>query len=125
MRFRSLDRLEIAARCEPPAPSWSCLDAAGFTTKHVADVGRGDADDQTIFDFAAAEQFVVITADSDFTMLLAARRSATPSVVLLRHVAELRSDSRRTARCQPAVGARGAGVTSRQPADSTQHDGGR
>lgn len=56
---------------------------------HV-DVGLADADDQTIFDFAAAEQFVVITADSDFTMLLAARHSGIPSVMLLRHVAELR-----------------------------------
>lgn len=68
------------------------LGDAGFATIHVADVGLADADDQTIFDFAAAEQFVVITDDSDFTMLLAARDSATPSVVLLRHVAELRLD---------------------------------
>lgn len=32
---------------------------------------------------------MLITADTDFSMLLAARGSAGPSVVLLRHVAEL------------------------------------
>ncbi|MDT4940616.1 MAG: hypothetical protein QOJ34_705, partial [Pseudonocardiales bacterium] len=47
--------------------------ATRFATAHVVDHNLADADDQTIFDFAAAEQFVVITADSDFTMLLAAR----------------------------------------------------
>jgi predicted nuclease of predicted toxin-antitoxin system len=45
------------------------LGQVGFATTHVVDVGLADADDQTIFDFAAAEEFVVITADSDFTML--------------------------------------------------------
>jgi predicted nuclease of predicted toxin-antitoxin system len=69
------------------------LGDAGFATTHVVDHNLADATDQTIFDFAAAEQFVVITADSDFTMLLAARHTTTPSVVLLRHVAELRPDA--------------------------------
>jgi len=43
----------------------------------------------TIFDRAAADGDVLITADSDFTNLLAARGRWAPSVVLLRHVAEL------------------------------------
>ena len=42
-----------------------------------------------IFDRAAADGDVLITADSDFSMLLAARGAVGPSVVLLRHVAEL------------------------------------
>lgn len=42
-----------------------------------------------IFDRAAKDGDVLITADSDFSMLLAARGSAGPSVVLLRHAAEL------------------------------------
>jgi len=65
------------------------LAEAGFAATHVSAVGLAAADDQTIFDSAAAERLVVITADADFTMLLAARRSASPSVVLLRQVAEL------------------------------------
>jgi predicted nuclease of predicted toxin-antitoxin system len=68
----------------------SVLGEAGFKAAHVADVDLAHAADATIFDFAADEQLVVITADSDFTMLLAARQTATPSVVLMRHVAELR-----------------------------------
>ena len=68
------------------------LGDAGYEARHVVDVGLGDADDATIFDFAAAAGDVVITADTDFTMLLAARKTATPSVVLLRHVAQLRTD---------------------------------
>ncbi len=43
----------------------------------------------TIFDQAAADGDVLITADSDFTNLLAARGSSGPSIVLLRHVADL------------------------------------
>ena len=63
---------------------------AGHDARHVADLGLLDADDGTIFDRAAAEDDVVITADTDFSMLLAARRTARPSVILLRHVAGLR-----------------------------------
>lgn len=51
------------------------------------------AGDEPIFDHAAAERLVVITADGDFSMLLATRRTRTPSVVLLRDVAELRPDA--------------------------------
>lgn len=65
------------------------LHAAGYVARHVADLGLLDASDLAIFDRAAADGDVVITADSDFSMLLAARGSSGPSVVLLRHVAEL------------------------------------
>jgi predicted nuclease of predicted toxin-antitoxin system len=65
------------------------LAAAGFEVRHVDDVGLLTASDEVIFDFAAQAGDVLVTADSDFSMLLAARGSAGPSVVLLRHVAEL------------------------------------
>ena len=55
----------------------------------MADLGLLGASDAEIFDRAAAEGDVVITADSDFSMLLASRRSVGPSVILLRQVAEL------------------------------------
>ncbi len=63
---------------------------AGYDMVHVADVGLLTALDSAIFDHAAVEGYVVITADTDFSILLAGRRAARPSVVLLRHVAELR-----------------------------------
>ncbi len=67
----------------------TALTAAGHATRHVDDIGLVSASDLTIFDRAAADGDVLITADSDFTNLLAARGSSGPSVVLLRHVAEL------------------------------------
>jgi predicted nuclease of predicted toxin-antitoxin system len=64
------------------------LRVAGFDAVHVVDLGLVTASDE-IFDRATAEGFVVVTADSDFGMLLALRRATNPSVVHLRHVAEL------------------------------------
>lgn len=65
------------------------LSAAGYDATHVAQVGLVHAADQVIFDRAATDGYTLITADSDFSMLLAARGSSAPSVVHLRHVAEL------------------------------------
>lgn len=56
------------------------------------DLGLMASPDEEIFLRAAQDDCVVITADSDFSMLLAARGSAGPSVVLLRHMAELTWD---------------------------------
>lgn len=64
------------------------LTKAGYAAVHVADLGLLRADDDTIFDRAAADHLVVVTADSDFAMMLALRRAVSPSVVLLRHVTE-------------------------------------
>jgi predicted nuclease of predicted toxin-antitoxin system len=65
---------------------------AGHTVRHVVDLDLATASDDKIFTFAAEHQLVVVTADSDFSMLLVARGAASPSVVLLRHVAELTWD---------------------------------
>lgn len=67
----------------------SGLVEAGYAVRHVDDIGLLGASDVEIFDRAAQDRDVVITADSDFSMLLAARGSVGPSVVLLRQVAEL------------------------------------
>lgn len=61
---------------------------AGYDTTHVGDHGLLVATDDEIFDWAAANGAVVVTADSDFAMLLATRRAQTPSVVLLRDAAD-------------------------------------
>lgn len=67
------------------------LRTAGFEAVHVVDLGLVTASDDEIFDAASAEGLTVVTADSDFGMLLALRRATSPSVVQLRHVAELGS----------------------------------
>lgn len=65
------------------------LREAGFDAVHVADLDLVTASDGEIFDRAVSDGLVVVTADSDFGMLLALRRATSPSVVHLRHVAEL------------------------------------
>lgn len=65
------------------------LTMAGYEALHVADIGLLHASDDTIFDRAADEGCVVVTADSDFPMMLALRRAHRPSVVVLRHITEL------------------------------------
>lgn len=65
------------------------LRAAGFDAAHVADLDLVTATDDATFDRAAEDGLVVVTADSDFGAMLALRRTTSPSVVHLRHVAEL------------------------------------
>lgn len=60
------------------------LREAGHDAKHVRDYNLQKADDETIFDRAALESRVLISADTDFGTILAMRNSAFPSVVLLR-----------------------------------------
>ncbi len=64
------------------------LVSAGFDATHVADHDMLTASDEQIFDHSATHDLAVITADSDFAMLLALRRASTPSVVLLRDTAD-------------------------------------
>jgi predicted nuclease of predicted toxin-antitoxin system len=61
---------------------------AGFDTSHVGDHDLLTASDAVIFAWAIETSTTVITADSDFAMLLAVRQSTSPSVVLLRDIAD-------------------------------------
>lgn len=65
------------------------LRSAGHAAVHVVDLGLLAATDDAIFERASVDGLVLITADSDFPMMLALRRATNPSVVLLRHVSEL------------------------------------
>ena len=46
------------------------------------------AKDEEIFEWAHLHDAVIVTADSDFAMLLAIRRASKPSVVHIRDVAD-------------------------------------
>jgi predicted nuclease of predicted toxin-antitoxin system len=55
---------------------------AGHEAVHVRDIGLHHAADEDVFERAAAEDFVVVTADTDFGTLLARRSTSKPSLIL-------------------------------------------
>ena len=70
------------------------LRLAGHDVLHVRDVALQSATDTEIFEVAAREDRVVVSADTDFGTLLALRQATRPSVILYRGAV------RRRPRCQ-------------------------
>ena len=60
------------------------LQQAGHDAIHVRSIGFLHAEDDAIFDRAAVESRILVTADADFGTLLAARSSRQPSVIQFR-----------------------------------------
>lgn len=74
-------------------PLWcEFLTEAGYEAQHWSRVGRPDAPDIDILDFAREGQWVIITQDLDFGSLLALRGDDLPSVIQVRAHATLPSD---------------------------------
>jgi len=67
------------------SPRWvAMLGTSGFETVHWSAVGRIDAPDSEIMNFAATNGYVVLTHDLDFSAILAATHGRKPSVVQIR-----------------------------------------
>ena len=57
---------------------------AGHDAVHVLEYGLQDAEDGVILERAGIEERVIVSADSDFAMLLAISRRGKPSFILFR-----------------------------------------
>ena len=65
---------------------------AGHDAAHVVEVGLGNTDDPLILGAAADDARTIVTADTDFGGLLAARGTSSPSAVMLRSSDHLTPD---------------------------------
>ncbi|MFO0813379.1 MAG: DUF5615 family PIN-like protein [Gemmatales bacterium] len=68
------------------------LSSAGYDALHVRDLGMARAIDDDIFDLAAKDDRIVVSADTDFGTLLALRQELKPSIILFRGPGSRKAD---------------------------------
>lgn len=67
------------------SPRWvGLLNGLGMQAAHWSTVGRANAPDTEIMTYAAANDYVVLNHDLDFSAILAATHGEKPSVVQIR-----------------------------------------
>jgi predicted nuclease of predicted toxin-antitoxin system len=66
-------------------PFWvDFLKSGGIEAVHWWSVGKGDAPDAELLEWAVERDSVILTGDGDFSQLIALRRLSRPSVIYLR-----------------------------------------
>ena len=67
------------------SPGWvAYLVDAGYEAVHWSNIGRGSESDVDLMHWAAERAYIVLTADLDFSAILAATQRQQPSVIQIR-----------------------------------------